>query len=456
MNGSSLLLRRSARFWGRAGLISLLAWAGLAGAQYAFSALNLAGRAAQSVTLYGAEYAGQSTLSRLLNVSEAGGVAYVVGLGHTLLLPIDEDNQRATTDFNTVQLDAERVKARTATRLDGKLLLPLDTLARGLGASYTPGNFTVPAVQLSGVSSLAGAKSDRVVFDLTRNVTVREELIGGSLRLTLVGAAAQTRNYTTRGAFMPRVQVTAGAGGAAVTVPLPAHSGYQLFTVQRPSGARVVLDLGPGLPLNVPALVAELRKPLIVLDPAGLAGTGQDVTLEVARNAAELLSRAGWQVRLTRDTAHSPDVTLRQDLARQSDVFVSLDLGRFPNAARKGVTVYEAAGQAPSQIISAYRQAQGAPLVSAAVSDAAESRRLSDLLRGELKTGGLSAQQQPQSRLLLLGEAPHAALLLELGWPQNSADQQRLSNATQNTQMAQALARAVATYLTARANGGPS
>ncbi|ULH15939.1 N-acetylmuramoyl-L-alanine amidase [Deinococcus sp. KNUC1210] len=456
MNGSSLILRRSVRFWGRAGLISLVAWAGLAGAQYAFSALNLAGRTAQSVTLYGAEYAGQSTLSRLLSVSEAGGVAYVVGLGHTLLLPIDEDNQRATTDFNTVQLDAERVKARTATRLDGKLLLPLDTLARGLGASYTPGNFTVPAVQLSGVSSLAGAKSDRVVFDLTRNVTVREELIGGSLRLTLVGAAAQTRNYTTRGAFMPRVQVTAGAGGAAVTVPLPAHSGYQLFTVQRPSGARVVLDLGPGLPLNVPALVAELRKPLIVLDPAGQPGTGQDVTLEVARNAAELLSRAGWQVRLTRDTAHSPDVTLRQDLARQSDVFVSLDLGRFPNAARKGVTVYEAAGQAPSQIISAYRQAQGAPLVSAAVSDAAESRRLSDLLRGELKTGGLSAQQEPQSRLLLLGEAPHAALLLELGWPQNSADQQRLSNAAQNTQMAQALARAVATYLTARANGGPS
>ena len=450
---------RAGRSWNAALLVAVLVGAGLAGAQYAFGPLNLAGRGAQSITLYGAEYAAQGTLSRLLSIYEGGGVAYVTGLGHTLLLPIDEDQQRATTSFNTVQLDTARVKARTATRQGGKLLLPLDTLAQGLGAEYTPGDFTLPPAQLSGVSSLAGAKSDRVVLDLTRGAALREELIGGTLRLTLVGTSAQTRNYTTQGLFVPRVQVTGSGGGARVTVPLPGGSGYQLYTVLRPGGGvRVVLDAGPGIALHVPALAARLRKPLIVLDPAALpAVPGRpDITLEVARSAAELLSRAGWQVKLTRDTARRPDVTLRQDLARQSDVFVSLDLGRFPSAARQGVTLYEFAGQPADQIISAYRHSQEAPLVSSAVSDAAESRRFSNLLRGELKQGGVLATQQPLPRLLLLGEAPHAAVLLELGWPQSRADRQRLDDSAQNAQLAAALARAVATYLTARANGGSS
>lgn len=88
------------------------------------------------------------------------------------------------------------------------------------------------------------------------------------------------------------------------------------------------------------------------------------------------------------------------------------------------------------------------------VSSASSSRALSNLLRCELKSGGLASAQQPQSRLLLLGEAPKAALLLELGWTQSQADSQRLSDSAKTGQMASALARAVATYLTARANAG--
>ncbi|WP_424949205.1 N-acetylmuramoyl-L-alanine amidase family protein [Deinococcus sp.] len=446
---------------GGAGRLWLLAaaallWAGLAGAQVIYSQLNLAGRSAQAVMVYGSEYAGTSTLSRLVQISEYGGVARVDGLGHVLLLPIDDDQRRATTTFNTVQLDAQRLKAPTATRQGGRLLLPLNTLAQGLGAQYTPGQFSLAAPALTGVSSLSGRESDRIVLSLNRNVTVREELFGDTLRLTLTSASASTRNYTTRGAFVPRVQVTAASGGARVTLPLPVGSGYRFYTVNDASGSRVVLDVGPGIPLNVPALLAQVRNPLIVLDPAAVPGHSSDVTLEVARSAAELLSRAGWQVRLTRDTASQPGVAAREDLARQSDVFVSLDLGRFPGVTRSGVTLYEFAGQAPAQIVGAYRQAPGEALVGQVVSEASSSRALSNLLRGELKTGGVAAAQQPQSRLLLLGEAPKAALLLELGWVQSQADQQRLADSGKTTQMASALARAVATYLTARANAGAS
>lgn len=443
-------------FWRRTGLLTVLVGAGLAGAQIAFSQLTLLGRPAQSVNVYGAEYASAGTLARLVQVTESLGIARIDGLGHVLLLPIDEDQQRATTTYNTVQLDATRIKGPTATRLDGKLILPLGTLAQGLGAQYAPGQFSLVAPVLSGVSSLAGRQSDRVVLTLNRSVSVREQLLGNSLQLTLVGAAASTRNYTTRGAFAPRVQVTGAAGGARIILPLPVGSGYRFYTVQDAGGSRVVLDVGPGIRLNVPALLAQLRKPLIVLDPAAVPGRSSDVTLEVARSAAELLSKAGWQVRLTRDTASQASVSARADLARQSDVFVSLDLGRFPGVARSGVTLYEYAGQAPAQIVNAYRQAQTAPFVAQVVSDASSSRTLSNLLRGELKTGGVVAAQQPQSRLLLLGEAPKAALLLELGWNQSPADQTRLADPARSARMATALARAVATYLTARANGGQS
>ncbi|WP_407539258.1 N-acetylmuramoyl-L-alanine amidase [Deinococcus radiomollis] len=448
----------------KAALLGLLGLMGLAGAQFTYTQLSLVGKSAQGISLYGKEYVGSSTLSRLVQVSEAGGIARVEGLGHVLLLPIDDDQQRATTAFNTVQLDSVRLKAATATRQGEKLLLPLTTVAQGLGAQYTPGQFSLAPAALSGVSSLAGKESDRVVLTLNRAVTVREELLGNALRLTLTGASASTQNYTTRGVFIPRVQVTAGSGGARVTLPLPAGSGYRVYTVQDAAGSRVMLDVGPGVPFNVPALLAQVRKPLIVLDPASLPtgsligspGVSRDVTLEVARSAAELLSKAGWQVKLTRDTANAPQLAAREDLARQSDVFVSLDLGRFPGMARSGVTLYEFSGQAPAQIVNAYRQAQGEPLVGQVVSELSRSRTLSNLLRGELKSDGLSAGQQPQSRLLVLGEAPKAALLLELGWAQSQADQQRLADGAKTTQMATALARAVATYLTARANAGQS
>lgn len=456
-------LGHSGRLLRRVGLLCLLTLAPfmrgeLAGAQSTSAQLSLAGRSAQSVLLYGAEYVGAETLSRVAAVSESRGVARIDALGQVLLLPIDEDQQRATTTFNTVQLNTVRVKAATATRVYGKLLLPLSTVASGLGATYSLGQFSLPAPALRGVSSLAGKTSDRVVFALSRPVTVREELVGSALRLTLIGASASTRNYTTRGAFAPRLQVSAQAGGARASLPLPPGSGYRVYTVQDTSGSRVVLDIGPGIALNLPAVLEQARRPLIVLDPASVPGRNSDVTLEVARSAAELLSKAGWQVRLTRGGATPPAVSQRQDLARESDVFVSLDLGRFPfpGIVRSGVTLYEFAGQAPAQIVNAYRLAQAQPLVSQVVSGPGSSRALSNLLRGELKSGGLIAAQQPQSRLLLLGEAPKAALLLELGWTQSRADTQRLSDTARTARMATALARAVAIYLTARANAAGS
>lgn len=426
--------------------------AGLAEAQIALSKLTLAGKQVQSVNLYGAEYASQETLSGLLNVSRDGALLRVTGLGHTLLLPIDEDQQRATTDFNTVQLDTRRVRARTATLINGNVYLPLDTLARGLGAKYETGNFRVAAPTLQGVSSRAGKDADRLVLDLSRDVEVIDEQRGANVMVTLRGLKGEPRKYTTRGAFVPRAEVTRDKDNLVLSFPLTAASGVRVYKVVRPGSVRVVIDAGPGIERTSPVLLEHVTRPLIVIDPMRVEGVGRDVTLEVARRAAELLSGAGWQVRVTRDSASAMNLGTKLQLARQSDVFLALDLGRLPGAKRSGVTVYEQSGQASAQIINAIRAGNAPPYGTLVAGNTGGTRKLGELLRGELKGSGVSAKQDTISRVLTLREAPQAALLMELGWASSAEDLARLAVDRRVQAMANALARSVATYLTARAN----
>lgn len=423
-----------------------------AGAQITLGRLSLAGQQVQSVNLYGAEYARRDTLSGLLDITREGDIVRVVGMGHTMLLPIDTDQIRATTDFNTVQLGAERVKARTATWINGNLYLPLDTLARGLGASYRPGTFTLEPPILQGVSSRVGKTSDRLVLDLSRDVTARVELRGTGVRVVLKGTQAKARRYTTRGAFLPSAEVTPQGGDVIVSFPLPQNSGYRVYPVVRTGGTRLVVDVGPGIPQDFPVVLERVGKPLIVLDPVRVQDAGRDVTLEVARRAAELLTGAGWQVQLTREQGTALGWNGKLKLARRSDVFLALDLGRFPGTKRGGVTVYEGAGNGPAQIVSALRGGASAPYSSLVVGDAGGTRRLSELLRSELKNRGVTADQGTLRRMLTLGEAPQAALLLEVGWVGNAQDRANLATDARLQALAVAVARSVATYLTARAS----
>ncbi|GMA15018.1 N-acetylmuramoyl-L-alanine amidase [Deinococcus metallilatus] len=436
-------------------LSAALLCAGLAGAQIAFTKLNLAGQQVQSINLYGAEYASETVLGRVLKVTRDNGIARVEGFGHTLLLPIDEDQQRATTDFNTVQLDTDRVTARTATLVNGNLYLPLDTLARGLGATYAAGDFRLVPATLQGVSSRAGKDSDRLVLDLSRDVPVSDELRGTTVTVTLKGLQGEARRYTTRGAFVPLAEVSRSGDDLKLSFTLPPNSGYRVYRVVRPGGARLVVDVGPGVPYTSPALLERISRPLIVLDPARVNGLGRDVTLEVARRAAELLNKAGWQVKLTRDAQTALGLNQKLALARRSDVYLALDLGRFPGTQRGGVTVYEPTGRASAQIVNAVRGGAQAPYIDLAVGDGGGTRRLSELLRGELRGGGITAKSENVTRTLTLGEAPQAALLLELGWAGNAEDRAKLGVDDRLQAMSVAVARSVATYLTARvANAG--
>lgn len=423
-----------------------------AGAQVAFTRLNLLGRSVPSVTVYGAEYVRDSALDGGWQVSRAGQIVRVEGYGHSLLLPIDEDQQRATTDFGTVQIDAERMQGATATVVNGNVYLPLGTLARALGAQYQPGKFTLPSPQVQGVSSRAGREIDRVVLDLNRNVTYSETLLGGKLQLRFPGTSGAAQTYATRGKFLPKFSLSRDGDDLLLSASLPAGAGYRSFTSARAGAVRVVLDVGPGLPLEVPALFSRLRKPLIVIDPAAVVGPN-DLPLELARQVGELLAQAGWRVKLTRAGSAPAPLAERQSLARQSDLYLNLDLGRFPQAGTKGVTLFEPAGPASAEIINRYRQDEGNdPLVRATVGTDGENRRFSDLVRGELSALDLNPRRQPGAKLLMLREAPHAALGIEIGWPQHPEDRARLADPARNKALATALARSVATFLAAKVN----
>ncbi|SMB92250.1 N-acetylmuramoyl-L-alanine amidase [Deinococcus hopiensis KR-140] len=431
-------------------LSAALLGAGIAGAQIAVSRLNLAGQEVQSITLYGAEYASEAVLGRFVRLTREGQIVRVQGYGHTLLLPIDEDSQRATTAYNIVQIDTARVNARAATLVNGNLYLPLDTLARGLGASYETGSLKVVDPRLQGVSSRAGKDSDRLVLDLTRDVAFSDELRGTTVTITLRDVKGDARRYTTRGAFAPAAEVTRDENNLKLTFALPPGSGYRVYRVVRLGGARLVVDVGPGVPYTKPALLERISRPLIVLDPARVEGLGRDVTLDVARRSAELLNKAGWQVKLTRDAQSALGLNQKLDLARRSDVYLALDLGRFPGSNRGGVTVYEPSGRSTAQIVNAVRGGAEAPYIDLAVGNGGGTHRLSELLRGELKGGGVSAKAENVTRVLPLGEAPEAALLLELGWVGNADDRAKLGVDDRLQAMSVAVARSVATYLTAR------
>ena len=435
-------------------LLGALLLLGAAGAQLDFTRLNLFGRSVQSVTLYGQEYVRDDLLGRYWRIARAGEIVSVEGFGHLLLMPIDPDQQRATTSFNTVQVDTNRQPAATATLVHGHLYLPLSTLSAAIGAQYTPGQLTLPAPQLTGVSSRAGQRSDRVVLDLNRDVQVSSSLAAGTLKVVLEGARGRAQTYGTRGVYLPQLRLTSGAGGLILSVPLRAPSGYRVYKVAHPGGVRVVLDAGPGVSQDAPDLLTRQRRPRIVIDPQMVPSVnGGDAPLELARATGEILTKAGWQVQLTRTAAGDSSLASRLELARQSDLFLSLGLGRFPGASAGGVTLSGPAGSASAQIVNAVRSLDApSRLLRAAVSGDGDNRRLADLITGELKALSLSPHVTSGRDLLLLREAPRAALNLEIGWPQNERDRARLSDAAQTQALATALARGVATYLAAQAN----
>lgn len=427
------------------------AWYGTAQAQVAYSRLTLQGTPVQSVNLYGAEYIDADTLRSIAKVERQGPYIRIDGYGHSAVLPIDEDAYRATTAFNTIQMDTMREKGRAATYVDGTVHIPVEVVARTFGASYAPGSFSMPELRLSNVSSSVGAEADRLVLDLTQDTDVFTEMRGNDVHVVLRGAVGDQRRYTTSGQYISNARVIADGRDLRLRFSLPQGSGYRMYKVIRPGSVRVVVDAGPAIERTTPALLDRIARPLIVIEPVlphGASGN-TDFTLDVARRLEKLLNEAGWQVKLTRKDKQDAALDQKMILARQSDVYLMLDMHHSPveGAAAAGVKVYQQLSSSPSQYVENIRSGQNPAYAGNAVGDLGGTRALSGRMIEELKTQRIEAEQRPIAKVLTLGEAPQAAALLELGSQDSADDMAALGDEAFRQRLAVGLARSVAGYL---------
>lgn len=428
------------------------AWYGGASAQVAYSSLTLQGTPVQSVNLYGTEYVDVESLRSLARVVQEGPYLRIDGYGHSIVLPIDEDAYRATTDFNTIQLDTVREQGRTATYVDGAVHVPLEVVARTFGATYSSGTFAMPELRLTGVSSSVGTSADRLVLDLTQDTDVFTELRGNDVHVVVRGAAGDQRRYTTTGKFISGARVIKDGDDLRLRFSLPKDSGYRMYKVIRPGSVRVVVDAGPSIERTAPALLDRIARPLIVIEPVltrQAKDGGSDFSLDVAKKALALLNEAGWQVKLTRDGTSDASLDQKMELARQSDVYLMLDVSHIgvEGVVAPGVKVYQQLSENSSEYVANIRAGENPAYASNAVSDLGGTRILTEALVKELGTQSIKAQQRPLSKVLTLGEAPQAGLLLELGSLDSADDVAALGDDAFRQRLAVGVARSVAGYL---------
>ena len=241
----------------------------------------------------------------------------------------------------------------------------LDAIEAGLaGAGMRPLGGASPASstqvpdrppQIVRIESWPGRDAARIVVVLDRPATYRidDEVLGGSasartfLDLDGVDVGAAPRDTPGRG-VVSRIRADPTSTGSRISVDLDGRAFRRAFVMRDPY--RIVVDLAhhpPGVTGRSPRAVTRL-----VLDPGhggkdtGAVGSGglreKDVTLDIARRAAPILSAMGIEVVLTRDDDRF--VSLEERTARANaygaDLFVSIHCNASERGVRRGVETY--------------------------------------------------------------------------------------------------------------------
>ena len=197
--------------------------------------------------------------------------------------------------------------------------------------------------------------SARIVVELDRAAAYRasDEKLAGALwprtflELDGVDPGGPPRDFPEEG-VVTRVRTEASSTGSRVSVDLDGHAFRRVFYMQEPY--RIVLDVArrpPGSTLRAPRELARIvidpghgGKDTGAVGPAGLAE--KDVTLDVARRVARVLTDQGIAVLLTRDDDRF--ISLEERTARanafSADLFVSIHCNASEGHGRHGVETY--------------------------------------------------------------------------------------------------------------------
>ena len=199
--------------------------------------------------------------------------------------------------------------------------------------------------------------------------------------------------------------------------------------------------------------------------PAGLAE--KDLVLDVSRRLARLLEERGFKALLTRAEDRFVDLDRRSEIANEAraDLFVSVHANAAPSPAPRGVETFflslEASDPAAMQLALRENEGFGMPTgekrardpLEALLGDmsANETLRDSDLFakladRELARLGPVPSRGVKQAPFRVLMGTRMPAVLIEIGFVSNPAEEGALRQAHRRQEIAWALAKAIATY----------
>jgi N-acetylmuramoyl-L-alanine amidase len=331
------------------------------------------------------------------------------------------------------------------------------------------------------IESWPGRDAARIVVVLDRPARYRidDEVVGDATAARTfldldgvdLGSAPRDAPILSSRGIVSRIRADSTSTGARVVVDLDGRAYRRAFVMRDPY--RIVVDVAhhpPGVSGRSPRAVTR-----VVLDPGhggkdtGATGPGglreKDVTLDIARRVAPVLSAKGVQVVLTRDDDRF--ISLEERTARANafgaDLFVSIHCNATEKGARRGVETYvldtsrdelaarvAARENATTQAATAelasilgdlrladqsQRSTRFAQLVERAASSAINAR-YGDSVDAGVHTAGF---------YVLVG-ADMPSVLLETSYISNPVEEQRLASEEYRQILADAIANAVKAY----------
>ena len=352
-------------------------------------------------------------------------------------------------------------------------------IAQAIAAALDAGaSVRVEPPQVVRIEAWPGHDTARVVLVLDRPAAYRvgDELIAGAgtprtfVDLDGVDLGRVPRDTPSQG-IVTRVRAESTSTGSRVLLDLDGRAWRRVFYMHEPY--RIVVDVARRPPgAGGRGLRAVSR---VVLDPGhGGRDTGavgpsgireKDVTLDVARRVAPVLSAQGLQVMLTR--GEDTFVSLEERTARantfSADLFVSIHCNASESKGRRGVEAYvldttrdEIAARVAARE-NATTQAASAELASILggmrlADEAQRSTRFAQLLEraaiaalqmkyGEVIDGGVHT-----AGFYVLVGARMPSVLFETSYLSNAAEEQRLGSDDYRQLLADAIANAVKAY----------
>jgi N-acetylmuramoyl-L-alanine amidase len=439
------------------------------------------GRPSDSVTLYQVPddegwFMRANDVARLFRATQfwnASSRKIVLGVGRTRFV--------LTVDTRVVVVDGDPNMLRTAVRYeDGFVLVPLEFVLE-VASQFTPRSFawdergrrlSVQGIGYNATNITFASTAERT----TATVHLTEPLVyhvdtsaPGLVRLKLYGGRIDLRNFTVRGArgFVGGVRAEQTERDAYVTIDLA--RGVRRIRVDRednPPQLLVILETGDAPADAVPGYVeivengAGERRPLEIKRICIDAGHGgrdfgkesasglreKDVNLAIAQIVRDRIQQdLGIDVVMTRDSDRTLALMERPELANtsKSDLFISIHCNAWFNDRTGGFeTYFLSPALSESERTLARFENQGGGVAPTAAGDVefmlwdlvqneyiAESSTFAEYIQKAMTDRlGIQSRGVKQANFVVLQGAKMPAVLIEVAFLSNPAEEQMLAD----------------------------